>query len=95
MFYYYVGYMVFMNILSFILFAADKKRAIERRWRIPEIVLLGTSLLGGCIGGFIAMRLFHHKTLHLIFSLGLPIMILAHGCLLIYLFEHGYMSLPW
>ncbi len=95
MFYLYIVYMLIMNIFTFVLYGVDKKRAINRRWRIPEVVLLGLSLLGGCVGAFIAMRLFHHKTRHARFAMGVPIMILLHGCLVVFLFERGYLSLPW
>ncbi len=95
MFYSYVVYMLILNIFTFALYGVDKQRAINRRWRIPEIVLLGLALLGGCAGAFIAMRLFHHKTRHARFAMGVPIMILIHGCLVVFLFERGILSLPW
>ena len=81
MFYLYVGYYVLMNIVGFVLFAVDKKRAILHQWRIPEVVLLGVSALGGCVGAYIAMRVYRHKIRYAIFSMGVPAMILLHGCL--------------
>ncbi len=95
MFYPYIVYMLFMNALTFILYRADKKRAVARQWRIPESVLLGLSLLGGCVGAFTAMRVFRHKTRHARFAMGVPILILFHGCLAVYLFERGFLSFPW
>ncbi len=95
MFYPYAIYMLFMNILTFVLYGADKKKAVSRQWRIPEVVLLGMSLLGGCVGAFLAMQIFHHKTRHARFAMGVPIMILLHGCLGVFLFERGILSLPW
>ena len=95
MFYPYVLYMLFMNVLTFVLYGVDKKRAVARQWRIPEAVLLGMSLLGGCAGAFLAMQIFRHKTRHALFSMGVPIMILIHGCLVVFMFERGILSLPW
>ena len=88
----YIVYMIFMNVFTFILYRIDKKRAVARRWRIPEVVLLGMSLLGGCVGAFLAMRVFHHKTRHARFAMGVPIMILLHGCIAVYLFERGMIA---
>ena len=64
-----------MCIISFILFAVDKKKAINGQWRIQEKVLLGTSFLGGAAGGLLAMHLFHHKTQKPYFSIGVPAML--------------------
>ena len=88
----YIVYMLFMNVFTFILYRIDKKRAVARQWRIPEVVLLGMSLLGGCVGAFLAMRVFHHKTRHARFAMGVPIMILLHGCIAVYLFERGMIA---
>lgn len=88
----YVVYMMFMNVLTFILYRTDKKRAVARQWRIPESVLLGLALLGGCVGAFIAMRVFRHKTRYARFAMGVPVMILIHGCIAVYLFERGILA---
>lgn len=60
----------------------DKKRAIKKQWRISESTLILTSILGGSIGSLIGMYTFRHKTKHLKFKLGIPI-ILATQVLLI------------
>ena len=51
----------------------DKRRAIKKNWRIPEKTLISLALLGGGIGAFLGMLLFHHKTKHLKFILLVPI----------------------
>lgn len=61
--------LVLLSLITFILYAADKRRAKRGKWRIPERVLLGFSLLGGGIGGALAMLLFRHKTKHWYFVL--------------------------
>lgn len=60
----------------------DKRRAVKGRWRIPERVLLTLALLGGSVGAIIAMDLLPHKSNHLLFSVGLPVMfVLEYGAL--------------
>jgi len=58
-----IHYLVFVNILSFIMYGLDKKKAIKKESRISEFQLLFISLLGGSIGSIIGMKVFHHKTL--------------------------------
>ncbi len=54
----------FMTVLTFVLYAIDKGRAIRGKWRIPEATLLGCSIFGGAIGGLLGMYLTRHKTKH-------------------------------
>lgn len=83
----YLAYMVIMTLLTFILMGVDKSRAINHKWRIPEVVLLGMSLLGGCVGGFFAMHIFHHKTRYARFAMGIPVMIVIHCCIAVYMLD--------
>lgn len=53
-----------LSAITFIVYAVDKILAINDAWRVPEKVLLGFSLLGGAIGGLVAMLLVRHKTKH-------------------------------
>ena len=64
---YIIIYLSAMSLLTFILFGADKHKARAHKWRIPENMLLGLSLLGGFTGGFLGMEFFRHKTKHLYF----------------------------
>lgn len=91
MVYAYGIYYLIMSIWTYILFVTDKKRARHHKWRIPEAVLLGMSFLGGCIGAYIAMHTYHHKTRHGRFALGVPAMILLHGSLAVFLFAMEYL----
>lgn len=67
-------YLIIMNALGFVLMRSDKEKAIRNKWRIPEKTLLTVAALGGSIGCFCGMRIFHHKTRHPLFSVGLPVM---------------------
>ena len=53
-----------ISLITLILYGVDKRRAKKGKWRIPERVLIGFSLLGGGIGGWLGMKLFRHKTRH-------------------------------
>ena len=78
-----VMYLVIINVLGFILMHVDKKQAKKRRHarRIPELVLLIISVLGGSIGIMAGMEIFRHKTKHKRFFLGIPITLLIQVCL--------------
>lgn len=82
-------YLIIMNVYVFILMRIDKRRAkTDRKHRIPEKKLLGLSLIGGSLGGVMAMRMFRHKTKHIAFSLGMPLMLVLHVALICSLIRH-------
>lgn len=53
-----------ISLITLILYGIDKLKAKSGVWRISEKILLTFSLLGGAVGGIIAMALFRHKTRH-------------------------------
>lgn len=53
-----------MNIFTYALYAADKRRAQRHRWRIREGTLLFFSAIGGSFGALCAIHGLHHKTKH-------------------------------
>ena len=69
-------FLVGINILAFIVYGIDKWQAAHGRWRIPESTLLGLAVIGGSIGALIGMKVWHHKTKHKKFVLGLPAILL-------------------
>lgn len=74
----FILYLLIINAVGFLLMLSDKKKAIKKQWRIPESVLIGFAVFGGSIGEYLGMKLFRHKTKHLLFSLGLPILMTIH-----------------
>ena len=83
-----VIYLLAVNLLTFILYGIDKKRARNREWRISERTLIGIAVIGGCIGAILGMYVFHHKTRHWYFRYGLPV-ILIMQMLLAWCFYNG------
>lgn len=65
------------NIIAFLAFMLDKLFAKWERRRIPEYVLLLLGLCGGATGGYIAMRLFRHKTSKPLFFILMPLMMVG------------------
>lgn len=65
-------YLLTINLVAFILFGIDKWKAEKQKWRIPESTLLSFAALGGSIGAWIGMKVWHHKTLHKKFKYGVP-----------------------
>ena len=72
-------YIAFISIVSVIVCVYDKIISKKNRveLRIPEKVLLLLSAIGGSVAMLITMLLVRHKTKHLKFMLGLPIMVLV------------------
>lgn len=79
-----VIYLIFMNLIGFGLMGIDKQRARRRDWRIPEKVLFGAALLGGSVGAWAGMYLFHHKTKHWYFVVGMPLILAVQAALVWY-----------
>lgn len=67
---------VIINIVTFIIYGIDKYKAKKGQWRIPENSLIGLAIIGGSIGAYLGMRVWHHKTMHLKFKYGIPLIII-------------------
>lgn len=65
-----------INIVTFIIYGIDKYKAKKGKWRIPENSLIGLAIIGGSIGAYLGMRVWHHKTMHLKFKYGIPLIII-------------------
>ena len=80
-----LGYLLAVNITSFLLYGIDKYKAKKGRWRISEATLLLMAVIGGSIGAWVGMRIWHHKTMHKKFKYGIPIIIIMQVALAVYL----------
>ena len=74
-------YFVIISIISIIVCIYDKKISKKNKveLRTPEKTLMILSALGGGTAMYITMLLTRHKTKHVKFMLGIPLMIAAHA----------------
>ena len=82
---YSMYYLLAINFVSFFLYGIDKYKAKKGRWRISEATLLMMAVIGGSIGAWAGMRLWHNKTMHKKFKYGIPIIIILQISLVVYL----------
>lgn len=80
-----LGYLVIINIAGLAVMGIDKAKAIKGAWRIPEKTLFLFSLIGGSIGTWAGMYLFHHKTKHWYFVIGMPAILIIQLIIAAYL----------
>lgn len=78
-------YLILINIVNFILFYIDKRRARKKDWRIPESNFFYIALLGGSLGAILAMKAFRHKNQKVRFKVLLPVCLFINILLLLYL----------
>ena len=78
-------YLIIVNAAAFLLMLADKQKAKQGAWRIPEKTLIGAAAIGGSIGALCGMYLFRHKTKHLKFTLGIPLILAVQVIAVIFL----------
>ena len=79
-------YLLIMNAAGFLVMTADKLFAKSNAWRIPERTLIGVAAFGGSIGVWSAMYVVRHKTKHLTFVIGVPVILFCQiGIFLYYL----------
>jgi uncharacterized membrane protein YsdA (DUF1294 family) len=79
-----LGYLIVINLLGWLLMGIDKRRARRHTWRIKESTLFIAALLGGAAGCYAGMYMFRHKTRHVRFVWGIPIILLLELFLLVF-----------
>ena len=80
-----ICFLLAINIATFLLYGIDKYKAKKNQWRISEATLLTMAAIGGSIGAWTGMRLWHHKTMHKKFKYGIPVIIIMQVALAVYL----------
>ena len=78
-------YFAVVNIIAFFMYGIDKRKAKRTKWRIPEATLLGVAVIGGSIGAWLGMKVWHHKTMHNRFKHGIPAIIIVQLLIVGYL----------
>lgn len=72
---YLLIYLLIVNAAGFLSMLVDKHKAKKNLWRIPEATLLLIALMGGSIGSLVGMYTVRHKTKHLKFTIGVPLIL--------------------
>ena len=83
--YFALGWLLLWSLVLFVLMGRDKHLAKAHDRRIPEATLFFLAFLGGGLGGCFGMQVFRHKTRHLQFIIGFPLITLLQWGLVIYL----------
>lgn len=68
-------YLLIINAAGFILMLVDKVKARKNLWRIPEATLFLVAAIGGSVGSILGMYTFRHKTKHIKFIVGMPLIL--------------------
>lgn len=79
-------FFILMNMVGFLIMKEDKQRAMKREYRISERTLWTVALFGGAIGSTIGMNTYRHKTKHLSFKVGFPLLAVIEFVLYLYLY---------
>ena len=82
---FFIYYLILINALAFLLMLSDKHRAKRKLWRIPERVLFASAIAGGSVGAICGMYLVRHKTKHLSFTVGMPLILALQILLFVFL----------
>lgn len=82
-------YLAVINVATFLTFGLDKWKAKRNKWRVRESALLTLAVLGGSIGAWFGMKVWHHKTQHKKFHYGIPLIFIAQIALVVYLLTHS------
>lgn len=83
-------YLIGINIIAFVIYGIDKRKAIKQKSRIRESTLLSLAFVGGSIGALLGMHLFRHKTQKAKFTVSVPLMLVIQLVILLKLSRLGY-----
>ncbi len=86
---YLLIYLIIINVAAFLAMMTDKHKARRDKWRISEKSLFMLALAGGSVGSILGMKLFHHKTRHRLFTIGMPAILLVQLVLYCLFFMKG------
>lgn len=80
---------IIWNVATFILVMLDKRRARRKEWRIRERTFFLCASVFGAVGICLGVRVFRHKTRHLLFTMGMPILCLFNIICGYFLWKQG------
>lgn len=74
-----------VNVITFVVYGIDKLKAKKGKRRVPEATLLLLAIVGVSVGAWCGVKVWHHKTMHVKFKYGIPLIMAMHAVLLVYL----------
>lgn len=77
----FMAYGVVINLIGFLAMGLDKYYAKTGRMRIRERTLFAIAFTGGAFGSIIGMAMFHHKTRHRKYSIGMPLIFVLNAAM--------------
>ena len=78
-------YLAIINVVTFFMYGIDKWKAKRSKWRISESSLLWMAALGGSVGAWLGIKVWHHKTLHNKFRYGVPLILILQIAAVVYI----------
>lgn len=72
-----------VNVITFVVYGIDKLKAKKGKWRVPETTLLLLAIIGGSVGAWCGVKVWHHKTMHAKFKYGIPLIMAVQVGLLL------------
>lgn len=72
-----------VNVITFVVYGIDKLKAKKGKWRVPETTLLLLAIVGGSVGAWCGVKVWHHKTMHAKFKYGIPLIMAVQVGLLL------------
>ena len=74
---------IVVNVITFVVYGIDKLKAKKGKWRVPETTLLLLAIIGGSVGAWCGVKVWHHKTMHAKFKYGIPLIMAVQVGLLL------------
>lgn len=85
---YITVFLLAVNVMAFFMYGIDKWKAKKDKWRTSEATLLWIAVIGGSIGAWLGMKVWHHKTMHKKFRYGLPLILIMQIALVMFAYEY-------
>ena len=78
-----LSFIIGVNVITFVVYGIDKLKAKKGKWRVPETTLLLLAIVGGSVGAWCGVKVWHHKTVHAKFKYGIPLIMAMQAGLLV------------
>ncbi len=82
---YTIIYLCIISLVAIFVTISDKRRAQRKKYRISEKTLLILASLGGSLAMYITMLAIRHKTKHVKFMAGIPLIMVLQAVVILWL----------